>query len=106
MTRKSKHNARGCWIDGIWFQSQMEGRRYRELKLLEAAGDISGLRFHTKWALEVGGIHITNYVDDFNYTQDGQFVVEDVKGQRLELYKVKRNLMLACLGIEILETTA
>ena len=106
MTRQSKHNARGCRIDGIWFQSQMEGRRYRELKLLELVGDISRLHIHTKWSLDVNGVHICNYVDDFNYWQDGRFIVEDVKGQRLPLYKVKCNLMRAVHGIVILETTA
>ena len=47
------------------------------------------------------------YKADFTYFDDrqgGEFVVEGVKGFRTEGYKIKRHLMKAVHGIEVLET--
>jgi len=47
------------------------------------------------------------YKADFTYfddTKGGAFVVEDTKGFRTEGYKLKRHMMKAVHGIEVLET--
>jgi hypothetical protein len=36
-------------------------------------------------------------------TKDGKFVVEDAKGIRTDIYKIKRKLMLQVHGIQITE---
>ncbi len=47
---------------------------------------------------------IATYVADFVYQdKEGNVVVEDVKGYRERIYLMKKRLMLACHGIEIVE---
>ena len=43
------------------------------------------------------------YIADFVYRQDGRTVVEDAKGFRTEVYKIKRKLMLWRFDIRIQE---
>jgi hypothetical protein len=47
-----------------------------------------------------------SYIADFVYMRDGVKIVEDVKGVRTELYKLKRALMLERYGIRITEVDA
>lgn len=67
-------------VDGVWFDSKKEARRWQELKLLRIAREISDLRAHVPYPIEVNGIHITTYVADFVYFERGRTVIEDVKG--------------------------
>lgn len=101
--------------DGITFASRKEMLRYLELKLMVRAGAIRNLKLQPRFKLEVNGIHVCTYVADFQYEERrGDFggddywpaVVEDVKGipGGTDVYKLKKNLMRACLGIEIRET--
>lgn len=85
-------------VDGIKFDSKAEAERYAELRLLERAGIISELKLQPKFQLiptfvkngkTFRGI---NYIADFMYTENGRKVVEDVKGCRTEVYKLKRKL--------------
>ena len=43
------------------------------------------------------------YKADFSYMQDGELKVLDAKGVKTDVYKLKKKLMLALLGIEIEE---
>lgn len=45
----------------------------------------------------------THYVADFVYEEGGRTVVEDAKGYKTEVYKLKKKLMLWRYGIEIRE---
>jgi len=48
---------------------------------------------------------IGSYRADFTYVnEDGQPIVEDVKGFRTPVYRLKKKLMRALYGIEILES--
>ena len=107
--------------DGQVFDSKKEARRWRELHLLEASGEISGLQRQVKYVLipsqreadiigKRGGVkkgrlleHEVAYYADFVYTQDGQTVVEDTKGIKTKEYIIKRKLMLYFYGIRIRE---
>ncbi|CAG1015176.1 hypothetical protein ANAEL_05194 [Anaerolineales bacterium] len=82
-----------------------EARRYGELKIEELAGNITDLQVHQRFRLDVNGIHICDYESDFTYRRNGRFVVEDVKSTATvtRLYRVKKKLMLAVLGITIQE---
>jgi hypothetical protein len=96
--------------DGYTFDSKAEWRRYRELRLMERAGEIRQLTVHPRYDLWVGDVKVCTYVADFFYAdQRGPFsraVIEDVKGVRTAAYKLKKKLMLACLGIEVQEISA
>ncbi len=45
------------------------------------------------------------YLADFVYEKGSQTIVEDVKGLRTDVYKIKRKLMLYFHGIQIKEVT-
>lgn len=97
-------------VDGIVFDSQKEANRYRELKMLEKAGEISGLKLQEKYelipAIYEDGVRIQRavyYVADFVYRENGEEIVEDVKGMKTEVYKLKKKLMRWRYGIEIRE---
>jgi hypothetical protein len=82
----SKFHAVPVDLDGLRFDSKAEAARYGELKLLEAAGVIAGLRVHPRYLLvekaRVNGenLRAVVYEADFEYTEAGVKVAEDVKG--------------------------
>lgn len=89
-------------IDGIKFRSKLEGNRYLQLKLMKASGFVQDFKMQVEFRLEHNGILITRYRADFVVTYaDGTEVVEDTKGVETEAFVIKKNLMLALLGIEI-----
>ena len=108
MVRKYKN--RKLTIDGEVFDSQKEARRYRELALLQRAGQISDLKRQVKYDLiptqRIGGKVVEKpraHIADFVYTENGETVVEDTKGFRTKDYIIKRKLMLHVHGIRIKE---
>ena len=88
--------------DGIIFDSQKEAQRYAELKLLEKVGKIKDLKRQVPFTLipkildQNGKViqRACKYYADFVYTLNGKLVVEDVKGVRTQVYKIKKKLML------------
>lgn len=108
----SKYHATKTVIDGITFDSKREAKRYQELKLLERAGAIRDLKRQVRYelipAFDVGGKHYrpTSYVADFVYTDTatGAEVVEDCKGYRTDVYRLKAKLFAHKFGVAILET--
>ena len=123
---KSKYRAKKTFVDGIRFDSVREARRYKELKLLERAGEIKELRMQVKYVLIPAqyetykryGKHGTRlkdgkriaereccYIADFCYwdVKKCEEVVEDAKGVRTKDYIVKRKLMRYVHGIKINE---
>lgn len=99
----------GNWItfvDGYRFDSKAEAERYQELSLLRAAGEITGLVVHPKYQLQASFEYKGKterpvyYEADFQYFDEvlGKTVVEDVKGARTAVYKLKRKLFLAKYG--------
>jgi Protein of unknown function (DUF1064) len=90
--------------DGKTFASKREARRYGELLLRERAGEIVGLATQVPFDLLVNGIKVCRYVADFVYFEGERYVVEDSKGCKTAVYRLKRKLMLAVHGIEIRET--
>lgn len=118
----SKYHAHKAEIDGIVFDSAREANRWRELKMLEQAGEISGLQRQVSFVLiptyrepdELGprggmkkGKLIQKecvYVADFVYMEGGKKIVEDVKGYRTKEYAIKKKLMYDKYRIRIRET--
>lgn len=90
-------------IDGRTFDSKKEGERYRHLKAEQLAGRIGGLRCQVRFPLRVNGVMVARYCADFVYVRGSERIVEDVKGMRTAVYKLKRNLMRAVHGIDIHE---
>lgn len=123
----NKYHSQKVTYGGEKFDSNREFKRWCELLLLEKAGRITNLKRQVKFELiptqreastdiyKAGpqkglpkpGVVLEKpctYVADFAYYQDGKYIVEDAKGCRTEVYKIKKKLMLWVHGIRILET--
>jgi len=104
---KSKYRNQPVTVDGIRFASEAEAKRYTDLKLLQRAGEISGLDLQVKFPIRHNGVLICTYVADFIYfdkKKGGRRIVEDKKGFQTREYKLKAKLMKAFYNIEVLET--
>lgn len=124
----NKFNAKKVEYAGIKFDSKKECERYKQLKILEAKGDIKELELQKKFVLipkqeieyeevlKSGKVKTKrqtierelSYVADFYYKdKDNNEVVEDVKGCKFgasyNVYVIKRKLMLYTYGIRIVE---
>ena len=104
---KNKYGARKLTApDGQVFDSVKEYHRWGCLRLLERAGKIKGLKRQVKFELipKQEGERACYYIADFTYTENGELVVEDCKGFKTDVYKIKKKLMLMEHGIRIRET--
>lgn len=102
---RSKYHNKPCYVDGLFFQSKKEATQYSILKLRLRDGEIRDLKCQVTFLLEVNGILICKYRADFVYEEVASYrqIIEDVKGYRTDLYKLKKKLMYALYGIEIQE---
>ena len=111
----AKYNKKKVVRNGITFDSQKEARRYRDLSLLERAGEIKNLELQKAFILaesvkfenEPRRKPAVKYVADFVYREKGEIVVEDVKSEmtrKLAVYRLKKHLMKSVHGIEIKES--
>ena len=92
----TKYRAQRVTIDGISFASKKEATRYCQLCLLQKSKLISNLTLQPKFPFIINGIKVCSYIADFKYIDNnGVEVVEDVKGYRTPVYKLKKKLLLA-----------
>ena len=108
----TKYKAKPTVIDGVRFASKAEADRYCYLRLLLQAGKISNLELQPKYTIKINGEKICDYVADFRYftpnngpqDQVGHLVVEDVKGTKTPVYRLKKKLVEALYpGVKIEE---
>lgn len=107
----NKYNAQKTEIDNITFDSYKEGSRYMELKMLEKGKVIKELvlqpRFELQPAYEINGrkVRKIEYVADFMYydTEKNKTVIEDVKGYRTDVYKLKKKWFEYKYNMEVTE---
>lgn len=108
MARPNKYHAQKS--DG--YDSRKERRRAVELRLMQRGGLISNLREQVRYELiptqrgADGKVieRACSYIADFVYTDEhGNTVVEDTKGMKTDVYRIKRKLMLHVHGILIRE---
>ena len=97
----SKYHAIPTVCQGIRFDSKAEMRRYQELFWMEKAGEINSLEIQPEYVLvypfTYQGVKYrgVKYRADFRYRDtSGGWVVEDVKGHRTALYRVKLQMLL------------
>jgi hypothetical protein len=103
--KRKKYGNLEITADGKRWDSQREYTIWCELKLAQAAGRISGLTPKPAYRLDVMGHHIATYNPDFEYIENGEKVVCDVKQPHTitAVYKLKKKLMLAIYGINVKE---
>lgn len=104
----NKYKAKRTVVNGISFASKAEARRYTQLLFLQRAGAIEELELQPRLLLVVAKIKIGTYVGDFRYRDmvTGVMILEDVKGVLTPVYRIKKRLVRALHGIDILETSA
>ena len=98
----NKYRNTKIMVDNINFASIKEATRYKDLKLMLAAKEIKDLKLHPKFLLQkkfvdsAGHLHREiNYIADFVYiSKNNETIVEDVKGLKTEVYKIKKKLFL------------
>ena len=94
----SKYQNKKTQIDMYVFDSIAESKRYKELALLERAGQIKELKLQPKFLLQEGfkkngkTYRKIEYIADFMYIENGKIIIEDVKGMETEVFKLKRKL--------------
>lgn len=100
--RHNKYKNKKTTYDDITFDSKKEMRRYQELKLLEKGKAIKNLELQPEFLL-IPTLRYENqrtdrktvYKADFKYEDEkGQIVVEDVKGFKTGVYRIKRKLLI------------
>lgn len=120
--KKNKYSAFRVTVPEGNFDSRKEYRRFLILRSREERGEISDLRRQVKFELipsqrepdkigprggRIRGALIERgvcYKADFVYVENGETIVEDIKGLRTEGYIIKRKLMLYVHGIRLKET--
>lgn len=101
LCNNSKYHNKKVIYKGIKFDSKKEMQRYKDLELLESTDYICNLELQKKFLLQDGytnakgkKIRPIYYIADFYYFDllKDKWVVEDTKGVRTEVYKLKKKL--------------
>ena len=109
--KKRVSNARKCRYDGLIFDSILEKNRYIWLKQAEKGGMIKNLKTQYPFELipsqdrleniipsisKTKKIRGTKYISDFVYlrTSDNKWIINDVKGRTMDVYKLKLKLVI------------
>ena len=91
-----KYHNQKTTIDGIVFDSKKEAKRYTVLRSLQEGGYIRGLELQVPFELvpKGNGERAVKYIADFVYydIEKQVSIVEDVKGYKTDVYKLKRKL--------------
>lgn len=106
LTKPHKYGSKKTEVDGVWFDSKKEADRYRQLKVLERCAHIKNLNLQPAFPLIVNETLISTYVADFSYfdMRTKEATVEDTKGLKTPVYRLKKKLFEALYGRRILET--
>lgn len=83
-SRMLKFRNRPCEVEGIWFQSTAEAKRYCDLRILERAGKIRDVQRQVPFELHTPNTarYLGKHLVDFAYTEveSGERIYEEVKG--------------------------
>jgi hypothetical protein len=111
-SKRSKYGAKRVVVDGESFDSQIEASRWSFLRIMERQGEITHLERQVEYKLIVNGVDCGSYFADAKYftrptnTQRGEYVIEDTKGVKTDIYKLKKKLVEALYpGVKIKEVT-
>lgn len=94
----SKYKNKKTQVDMYLFDSVLEAKRYKQLALLERAGEIKNLKLQVPFLLQESfrkngkTYRKIEYIADFVYEEKGQTIVEDTKGIKTDVFKIKQKL--------------
>jgi hypothetical protein len=92
--------------DGRKFDSHVEAAFYNDCRIKLQAGHIKKIETHVRYEFMVNDIFVGSYELDFRITYpDDRIEYIDTKSKTTltPLYRIKKQLMLACHGIELKE---
>ncbi|MEF3306665.1 DUF1064 domain-containing protein [Paenibacillus sp. GYB003] len=98
--RRHKYGAQKTKIDGHTFQSLAEANYYKQLKLLQRAGEVTDIVLQPKYEIIPSyrgrngrKVSATYYIADFLVTyKDGRQEIIDVKGYITPVYALKKKM--------------
>ena len=94
----NKYRNKKIEINGYEFASKAEAKRYQQLLLLQEQNLIKNLQLQPKFLLQEKfkkngkTYRKIEYIADFMYEENGKEVVEDVKGWKTDIFKLKLKL--------------
>lgn len=109
--KENKYKNKKVIYNGIKFDSVKEKNRYMQLLYLEKAGLIKDIKLQYEFELQPAftlnkkKIRKITYIADFYYYDNNlnDYVVEDVKGIRTDVYKLKKKMFEYKYQKEIIE---
>lgn len=90
--KRNKYRAVKCVMNGITFDSKAEAARYVELMI-----DKIPFILQPSYRFKCG----TKYKADFGFFQNGERVIQDVKGFQTPSFRIKKKLMKSEYGIDV-----
>tara|TARA_R100001015_G_C4577435_1_gene134486 strand:+ start:506 stop:859 length:354 start_codon:yes stop_codon:yes gene_type:complete len=105
--KSNKFGARKTKFMGYTFDSMWEAERWGELSAMQRAGVVKDLERQVRYNLVINDQKICAYVADFQYKlidENGfeKEIVEDAKGVETAEFKLKKKMMKAILGIDVI----
>lgn len=106
MLKRPKYNNKKTNVNGILFDSKKEADRYVLLTRRKAIGEVVDIHLQVPFVFALEGKKMFTYKADFVYFDKiaNELVIEDVKGFRTPLYKLKKKLIEQQHKIKITET--
>lgn len=91
-------------VDGFKFDSLKEANYYGKLKLQRLAKQVTLFELQPRYDLIVNNVNCGFYKADFKvWYSDGSIKVIDCKGVKTSTYALKKRLVKALYGIDIIE---
>lgn len=101
---KSKYRNQKVTYNGFEYDSKKEAKRAADLDLLIKAGEVESWERQPSFDFVLNGQKICTYIADFRVTYpDGAVEIEDVKGVKTAVYRIKKKMMKAFYGIDVKE---
>lgn len=101
--KRSKFGNVKTTVDGIVFDSAREARHWVELQAFESSGEIQKLKRQVSYELHVNEIKVCKIILDFECWVGDKLIVLDSKGMRTPTYIIKKKMLDAEYGLEIVE---
>jgi hypothetical protein len=106
VTKPHKYKAIPTVVGGVRFDSKKEARRYQDLQLMVKAKVITDLELQPVFLIHaLNGKKVATYRGDFRYfdVEQQAVIIEDVKGVKTPVYRLKKKLVEAEHGVSITE---
>jgi hypothetical protein len=102
--RKNKYRAVKTKVGDIEFHSKREAARYVVLLDRLKRGEIRNLELQVPIPVKLNGKKVFTYIADFIYFEGPNRIIDDSKGFKTPVYRLKKRILEAHLGVKIRES--